>query len=329
MTARDDHSNGVTPATRSVWSWLQPCAADALSRPVGTLATGFEPLDRVLEGGVQPEELVIVAGKPGIGKTIALMQWTRHLALHGHRVTVANYEHRELTLICQLLLVEIGESSPPQDTPEKATACRVVADVAAGRIRWAAAVADNTMVAAAAERVDAYADRIDLVTLAALGQGFDGLVDAVRPDVDVLIVDHIQKVPEGSGEFADRIASRLKSLAVERQIAVVAACPIGDHGLQARRLRLEHLRDAATVTHEADVVMVLNDKLSAVSRAHSGFDALRAKEFRRQTIFTIEKNRRGMSGVDMEFNRDFSHRRFETKGGYVSESLVDGVLVTD
>ena len=32
---------------------------------------------------------------------------------------------------------------------------------------------------------------------------------------------------------------------------------------------------------------------------------------------------------DQEFGRDFAHRRFETKGGFVAERLIDGVLVKE
>lgn len=40
----------------------------------GTFSTGIEPLDRILDGGIPPYSVVIIAGEPGTGKTILSQQ---------------------------------------------------------------------------------------------------------------------------------------------------------------------------------------------------------------------------------------------------------------
>ena len=51
--------------------------------------------------------------------------------------------------------------------------------------------------------------------------------------------------------------------------------------------------------------MVLNEKLTTVSRSHLAFDTTRHEDFRQHTIFSVEKNRSGQAGVDLEFQKDF------------------------
>ena len=40
-------------------------------------------------------------------------------------------------------------------------------------------------------------------------------------------------------------------------------------------------------------------------------------------MLTVEKNRSGLTGVDMEFAKRFEQSRFETHGQLVREKLVD------
>ena len=40
-------------------------------------------------------------------------------------------------------------------------------------------------------------------------------------------------------------------------------------------------------------------------------------------MLTIEKNRNGLTGVDLEFRKRFEQSRFETEGRMVREQLVD------
>ncbi|MFA5787823.1 MAG: DnaB-like helicase C-terminal domain-containing protein, partial [Actinomycetota bacterium] len=75
------------------------------------IPTGFEPLDRVLGGGLRPGELTLVGGIPGVGKTIATLQWARNIASQGRTTIFACYEHEEVDLLVRLLALEMGEIS--------------------------------------------------------------------------------------------------------------------------------------------------------------------------------------------------------------------------
>ncbi|MGI9607845.1 MAG: DnaB-like helicase C-terminal domain-containing protein [Acidimicrobiales bacterium] len=301
---------------------LDPEIVASLSAPVALRPTGFDPLDQVLSGGFAPEELVVVGGIPGVGKSVATVQWARNLAHTGQNVLLACYEHSELIVMAQLLLIELGEASASVvDTVKPRHA---IDDMIGGRATWEETVKSDDKLGAAAERLARYAANITVLDREGRGGGFDPLRAAVMDHgADVLVIDHLQKVCATPADTA----VRAKELAVATGCTVLATTVVSDDGVAARRLRPEHLVDAAMVTHEADIEIVLNDKLPIVSRNHSAFDSVRAESFRNQVVFTVEKNRRGIGGIDIEFDRDFPHRRFSRSGGFVTERLVDNVSV--
>src|SRR5690606_39762892 len=61
-----------------------------------------------------------------------------------------------------------------------------------------------------------------------------------------------------------------------------------------------HFRGSTALAYEADVVLVLNDKLSVVSKVHLAYDTTRHDEFRDHVVFSVEKHRNGTAGVDLE-----------------------------
>src|SRR3954471_1679344 len=73
-----------------------------------TFATGFAPLDDVLRGGVRAQDLVLLGGRPGIGKTVVALQWARWMAMQGQTSIVVCYEHSPHALLGRLLALELG-----------------------------------------------------------------------------------------------------------------------------------------------------------------------------------------------------------------------------
>lgn len=325
---RGAHDIGtLDPVVNSMAAMLAPELVDELARPVDPLTTGFDPLDDVLEGGLHPGELVVVAGRPGVGKTVALVQWARNLAKNGRRVAVASYEHNELTTMGQFVLIELGELEA--DPIERSTARRLLASIVAGSTPWTSGIESSPLLAQAEDQVKSYADSLHLVARAVLKLGFNGLERVVNTvdDLDVLVVDHLQKVGEADGRRG--LAAELKQLAVQDDLCVVAASPITAPGMGARRLRMGDMQDASMVAHEADIVLALNDKIEAVSRAHSAFDTTKLKDYRAHVVLTVEKNRRGLADIALEFRRDFVNRRYEPAGAFVTDTLVDGLMVRE
>ena len=77
---------------------------------IGTIIpTGFDLLDKVLDGGLRTRDLMLIGGVPGVGKTVLTLQWARNIASNGFKTAYVCYEHDEEALASRLLAVEVGE----------------------------------------------------------------------------------------------------------------------------------------------------------------------------------------------------------------------------
>jgi replicative DNA helicase len=138
----------------------------------------------------------------------------------------------------------------------------------------------------------------------------------------------LQKVPherqsDNEGEQVTRVTEALKDLAMSRQLTVLAVVAATSEGMTATRMRLHHLRGSTALAYDSDLVLVLDEKINAVSKVHLMYDPVRAATFQDQVLLTIEKNRSGPAHTDLEFRKDLVHYRFDPRGGFVGERLVD------
>jgi replicative DNA helicase len=182
-------------------------------------------------------------------------------------------------------------------------------------------------------RVTTYAERLWLVQASSAHTALADLERMVadRPGTAALFVDYLQKIavypePATEADRVIRIAEGLKELALTNDVAVVAVAAADHHGLVARRMRLHHLRGSVALAYEADVAIMLNEKATAVSKIHLAYDPMGSEKFRRQVVFTVEKNRGGPAHTDLDFEKDFPNFRFDPHGGFVSEKLIDDIV---
>ena len=321
------------PQVRSVLATLaelhqvtEPLAHQAVIR------TGFEPLDDVLAGGIRHGEVVLLGGKPGVGKTIASLQWARSMAQRGVAVVYLCFEHDEVTLLTRLLSCELGEmlgTAPAGSETGRDELQGRIRDVAAGAITLREALASDPLLDQAHRRLAAYADRIVLVTGSGAHTNVPAIADVTRRfdgEPVVLFVDYVQKVPvfpaiTDEDARVGQVIEGLKQLALDQKLVVIAIAAADQAGLDTRRVHMRHFRGWTALAYEADAVVVLNEKLAIVSRAHVAHSPLRAEEFHRQVVFSVEKNRNGTPDVNLEFEKDFTHYRFNPRGRWVAERL--------
>jgi replicative DNA helicase len=298
------------------------------------IPTGFEPLDAALDGGLRTSDLILVGGLPGIGKTIATLQWARHIAAEGFPVVYACYEHDEASLFSRLLLSEVGDLAAASGDSTSSETRRAAIDAAKNPAAFGEKARGSLVLRAAKARMQSYGDELMLCSASPTDldvAALDKLLQDRGGNTAVLFVDHLQKVSSAGGPelTVDEIAVELKSLAMRHGIAVVGVVGASAGALGLRRLRLQHLQDADGIGYEADLVIMLNDKITAVSKRHTAFDTVRADDFRGQVVMSIEKNRSGPAGIDLEFRKDFAHYRFNPIGSVLEEQLIDGVMVTE
>jgi replicative DNA helicase len=335
-------SGAAAPATpHSVRDVLSAARTEDVGRG-GTyrspIATGFELLDRVLEGGLRLHDLLLLGGGPGVGKTIAALQMARHAARAGRVAVYVSYEHDEAAMLGRLLVLELGMLATPATAPDVDRLRGVVVAATSGYRSLDDLIAAEPLLAEAAERIDGYADRLWFVRgsgahtdVAAIGAL---LAIAGAENEGLLVVDYLQKVavhpePADEAEKVTRVAEGLKDLALRHDIACVALVAADREGVSGARVRLHHLRGSSALGYECDVAVMMNEKHRAIAKVHLAYDTVRAERFHHQVVFSIEKNRGGPAMVDLEFEKDFLHFRFVPGGRYLAERLSDDRLAAE
>lgn len=296
--------------------------------------TGFDMLDRHLGGGFRSGELILLAGPQGLGKTTWALQAARNIAVSGRTVLFFSYEHDPQTLLIRLLALEAGLAAGIE-APDLAR-IRSAFEASDGHT---GAVPDRlrgtTGGVEAIGAVQSYADHLILHR----STGSSTTLEVIRAAVEearvrtgrppIVFVDYLQKVkvPDGPPAEDDRVTlvvEGLKDLALDTDIPVVAIVAADKAGLESgKRLRVNNLRGSSALAYEADTVLILNNKYDVVARHHLVYDVGNVERYRQWVVLTIEKNRNGRDGIDLEFPKRFEQGRFEATGRIVTERLVD------
>ena len=248
---------------------------------VAGIATGLRGLDRYL-GGFQKSDLVIVAGRPGSGKTSLAIQIAADAAArHGSRVLIFSLEMSRVALAHRLLSRASGiEGSRLRHGIAKAEGTAPWNDLhgAIAKLRdlpiW---MSDDAAITA--PQIQAKARRL---------AGEHG-------GVDLVVVDYLQLMAADRRAETRALAvaestRALKALAKEMGAPVVALSQLSraveQRGPDARP-RLSDLRESGSIEQDADVVIFLH--------AEHGHEDAGAAGYPVEAI--VAKHRNGRTGV--------------------------------
>ncbi len=207
------------------------------------IVTGLASHDRSV-GGWQPGELVILAARPGVGKTSLGMQVAIHNATGGKPVLYVSLEMtaKELTarVLCGLANVDSRRlRAGPLDADSLAAITR-----ASGKITglplwlWAPPATTSARIRAVAKR-DSAEGGLALVVVDYLG--------LVRPS------DPKRPRHEQMGQ----VSADLKALAKELSVPVLALAQLNREA-DGNEPRLSHLRDSGSIEQDADIVLFIH-----------------------------------------------------------------------
>ena len=300
--------------------------------------TGFEPLDGYLSGGLRPGELTLLGGPQGLGKTTFALQIARYVLSSGRPVLYVSYEHDSLNLLERLLAAEAGERAGRDAISLRDVRALVEGDGTA--LSLSDKLAETPGGAEALTAVARDLERMHVLRAGVRTSTLDisaaaAVVAEREGQQPLVVVDYVQKVAAQIPAYEEElrmsaVAGELKDLALTGGAPVFAVSASNTEGItDGKRLRTQHLRGASALAYEADVVLVLNDKFDVVARHHLVYGSANAERFRNFAVLSIEKNRGGMSGIDMEFGKRFDQARFERAGQLVAEQLVDSRVFTE
>ena len=294
--------------------------------------TGFDVLDANLQGGFRSGDLILIGGPQGMGKTTWVLQVARNVARQGRPVLYFCYEHDQTTMLVRLVALEaglIGGIEAPSINRIRST---FEASDGLGR-SLSQRLSDTSGGAEALEVVREYSDRLTVhrssgstTTLEVIKQTVEAVTEK-HGTPPFVCIDYLQKIPMpgvAEEEKTTDIVTQVKDMALDYGVPTLCVVASDKEGIQkGKRMRVNHMRGSSALAYEADTVLMLNNKYDVVARHHLVFDAGNVERYNHWAILSIEKNRSGLTGVDMEFPKRFEQSRFETRGRLVREKLVD------
>jgi replicative DNA helicase len=211
------------------------------------VATGFEKLDKITSGW-QPSDLIIIAARPGMGKTAFVLSMARNMAIDfGHPVALFSLEMSSVQLITRLISSETGLSSenwrPGQlETHEGAQLSTNVTDL---------------------EKAPLYIDDTPSLSIFDLRAKSRRL--ASQHGIKMIIVDYLQLMTAGGNgkgggnreQEISTISRNLKALAKELGVPVIALSQLSravETRGSSKRPLLSDLRESGAIEQDADIV---------------------------------------------------------------------------
>jgi replicative DNA helicase len=231
-------------------------------RTVG-VATGFIDLDKKL-GGLHPSDLVILAGRPGMGKT----SLATNIAFNAARTYVPGVGPNGQKIADDGAVV--GFFSLEMSAEQLAT--RILAEesgVSSDRIRRGEVRKDNfdrfVAVSQQLATLPLYIDDTPALSIAALRTRARRLKR--QQGLDLIVIDYLQLMrpsnatrgPENRVQEISEITRGLKAIAKELNVPIVALSQLSRQVEQRedKRPQLADLRESGSIEQDADVVMFI------------------------------------------------------------------------
>ena len=297
--------------------------------------TGFPILDDSIGGGFRAGALNVLAGPQGQGKSTMAMQMCRNAAVSGCSAVMFSFELEAEVLLQRLISMEAGLMYGPSAPP--ITQIREAFDGKGdkGGLPERLLASAGSMALDALMAIGSYADRLVIhrsttahTDMAAIHEcAKEVYADTGQPPL--IVVDYLQKVKPFDRTMSEEqqitlITQQLKDLAIDFASPILALSSADRDGLKpGQRMRARHLKGSTALAYEPDVVMIMNTKADIVTRDALVYDVNGLERMREWTVVTLEKNRQGSSGTDIEFRKKFLQGRFDIDGALVSERLVE------
>jgi len=260
------------------------------------LRVGFPRLDAITQG-FQPGNLVILAARPGIGKTSLALNWLLRSAIHqGAHTAFFSLEMSSEEVFMRLLSAHARVN---------------MKSVLAGGLD---AATEARLYASRDELIDLpiFINDLASITVPQIIAQIDRHLSAVNSRLDLVIIDYLQLLssPEGSRAAKQSEAVRigeisrgLKLLAKDHKLPVVVLSQLhrgGEHRT-GNRPQLSDLRDSGALDQDADIVAFIHRR-----SAQGQVD----QEPERSAELIVAKHRNGPTGsIPLYFEGEYATYR--------------------
>lgn len=233
-------SAGLTHIASAVDERFAEIDAVRRGEVAGAIPTGFSDIDKILQGGVRQSDLIILAGRPSMGKTALMLAMLLNMAEAGNPVGIFSLEMSMRGLVGRLLAMKAKVEAEAIRTGYVTTEQMEKLKAAGDALKQLPIFIDDS----GGLRVKEMSERFKRQPVKALG-------------VDYLQLVHDDAMAET--ERVTRISRDLKEFNKEAKIPFLVACQLSRQ-VEARRDKkpmLSDLRQSGQIEQDADVVLAV------------------------------------------------------------------------
>ena len=263
---------------------------------VSGVPSGFRDIDKVT-GGWQNSDLIIIAARPGMGKTAFVLSMARNVSIkHNVPMAIFSLEMSSVQLITRMISSETQISSE---------------DLRKGKlssVQWQ----QLTRKVDKLEKAPIYIDDTPSISIFDLRAKCRRLKST--KDIQLIIIDYLQLMTAGQGnkgvgnreQEISTISRSLKAIAKELNVPVIALSQV-NRGVETRaggskRPMLSDLRESGAIEQDADIVsFIYRPEYYEIDQWEDGTSCIKQAEF------IIAKHRNGsLDNVRLKFIGQFA-----------------------
>ncbi|MBO8435673.1 MAG: replicative DNA helicase [Spirochaetes bacterium] len=283
--SRGETDYSITSAVSSVVDRIMKKMDGSLADD--SVPSGFDILDKYTNGGFKPQDYIVVAARPSIGKTAFGVSMIRNM--------IRNTERPQRVAFFSL------------EMPASQITERLLANISHVNLRN---IAQADLAEESFDRVMNAADMLfskELYIIDVPNIRLNELRAKARSlkrekDITVIMIDYIGLIDPGLGPQTPRheviatVSRSLKSLARELKIPIIVLCQVSRDSEEKAPI-LSNLRDSGSIEQDADVVMFLHRKriLSEEEKQRNAKDS-EGKATLQVTKVIVAKQRNGETG---------------------------------
>jgi replicative DNA helicase len=237
----------IVPLGTALTRYVEQIASRADGQRIGT-PTGLSTLDEKT-GGLQTSDLILVAGRPGLGKTSLALNFVEHAAVRlGKTCALFSMEMSELQVVQRLISMTAEIDGNRMRRGRLSMEELQAISQASARLQQAPIFIEES-------------SRLNVTDILAKSRRLQA-----ERGLDLVVIDYLQLI-EGVEESENRvrevaqISGSLKAIARELQVPVVALSQLSRQ-IETRGTEpmLSDLRDSGSLEADADLVMFLWQK---------------------------------------------------------------------
>ena len=277
--SREKPSQGLIPTAEILTGTFNEIESRSLGISIAGLPVNFYDLDAMTQG-LQRSDLVIVAGRPAMGKTSMVLNLAKNVAqLHNLPICMFSLEMSKEQLTYRLLSMEIG--------------------IEVGRLRSGRLQAEEWPLLGQGINIlgqlPIYIDDKPGISILEMRSLCRRLMADQRRELGMVVIDYLQLMEDSSSDNRvqelSRITRGLKGMARELNVPVIALSQLS-RGVESRmnkRPMLSDLRESGSIEQDADLVlMIYRDEYYNPDTAERGITEVIITKHRNGPVGTVK-----------------------------------------